>query len=166
MTVPCRYVYAKLHSLLMRSFHKLFHHVTLPVTPRAVRNVVVGGLGGPEAKTIVVLSHRYQPFEPGRLGRTGNLIGIEVQGIEQIRRRITKTPLLVLKGSGSEMDKAIELHFMPVQLRCCWCWSIGGWCILQLTVGGVAGAHGQEHHQQNRLVIFFPVVMYHNEIWF
>src|SRR5690606_28821950 len=104
VAVPCGYIHTKLHSLLVSGLHKFLHHVALSITPGAVGDVVIGRFCWPQTIAIVMLRYRYQSLKSAGLGSCSNLVGIKMLRIEQISRRIAKSPLFILKCGWRKVD--------------------------------------------------------------
>ena len=77
---------------------------------------MVCGSGGPGAEAIVVLGGVDHAAHAGFLEGAHYGFGIEIAGVEQLRRFITIAPLAVRVGIQPEMHKGIPLHTQPLDL--------------------------------------------------
>src|SRR5205823_15082132 len=62
------------------------------------------------------LFRSYEPFHPAVFRSRDDLVGIEVRGMEDGRRFIAIAPFAVGECVHREMEEAVELHFVPVEL--------------------------------------------------
>ena len=69
--------------------------------------------GIPKAESVVVLTGENEPGHSRIGGGLGDLIGIEVPGIEEPGVGVAVTPLAIGEGVDSEMDEAVELVTVP-----------------------------------------------------
>ena len=77
---------------------------------------MLGELRRPEAETVVVFAGENETLHAGFLGGANDLLGVEGGGVENFLALIAVAPFLVGERVHSEMQEAIELHFVPAQL--------------------------------------------------
>ncbi len=80
--VPWRQVYAQFHAVFVACVAKFFHNIALAVFPRRACNRVVGGLCGPQAKSVMVFGCEYHKFESGVLKGFDPLLGVKLCRVE------------------------------------------------------------------------------------
>ena len=74
----------------------------------AVHDVIVGGLGVPDAEAAVVLGGEAAVGHVGGLGGAGPLAAVELRGVEEVGRGVGVGPVLVAEGGHVEMDEHAE----------------------------------------------------------
>src|SRR3954447_15904488 len=96
----------------------LLDDIALAIAPGTAGNGVFGGLGGPEAESVVMLGGEDDFAHAGIGKRAGNRVGVELYRVEEGRRFVAVTPFLVCEGVDGEMQEAGELQVMPGELTC------------------------------------------------
>ena len=109
MAIPWREVQTQFQAVLLTGGCQLAYNIALTILVRRIANAVVGVLGGPQTKTVVVLGGEYHTFHTGSLDGAGPLLGIKLGGVEITQWRIAIAPLAIAKGVGTEVDKSISL---------------------------------------------------------
>ena len=117
VAIPRREVEPRTQTLGATRVDELANHVTVPVTPRALRDTVRRRLRRPEAETVVMLGR--QDCRPRTSGARGGrpLRRVELRRIEDGRILLAIAPLAIAEGVDAEMKKERELVTLPGKLR-------------------------------------------------
>ena len=92
----------------------LSDHITPAILPGTVPNTVLGMSRRPQAETIVVLTGEDQARHTGRGSSRGDLIGVEIAGLEDPGTLVTEAPLPIGKSVHAEVEEAVELMWVPL----------------------------------------------------
>ncbi len=120
MPVPRREVNSKLQSKLVGGIGHVTHHVAAAVSPRAALYAVLGLLGGPQAKAIVMLGNQYYVSGACRFNGPHPLLGVELRGIEHVGVCRPVTPFAVQECVRSKVNNDAEFQVLPLHLLRGW----------------------------------------------
>jgi len=116
VTIPGGEVDAELEALSAAGVGEFAHDIAVAFAPGAGLDGMGGVGAGPEAESVVVFGGEDETGHAGHFGGAGDLVGVEVGGVENRGAFVAVAPFTVGEGIHREVNEAVEFHGMPGEL--------------------------------------------------